>query len=68
MDAAASRGECTSGTVARGITVNAAMAAAVRAGSQTPAEQILIDTGTEGAGPGHAPHAVLRHGRHEPGR
>ncbi|MEV5756331.1 DUF5994 family protein [Streptomyces tendae] len=46
----------------------AAMAAAVRAGSQTPAEQILIDTGTEGMGPAHAPHAVLRHGRHEPGR
>ncbi len=46
----------------------AAMAAAVRAGSQTPAEQILIDTGTEGVGSAHAPHAVSRHGRHEPGR
>ncbi|MFH8446483.1 DUF5994 family protein [Streptomyces sp. NPDC018026] len=45
----------------------AAMAAAVRAGSQTPAEQILIDTGTERVGPGHAPTAALRHGRHEPG-
>ncbi|MCM8551868.1 MULTISPECIES: DUF5994 family protein [Streptomyces] len=31
----------------------AAMAAAVRAGSQTPAEQILIDTGAERAEPGH---------------
>ncbi|MFG2323855.1 DUF5994 family protein [Streptomyces sp. NPDC048568] len=45
----------------------AAMAAAVRAGSQTSAEQILIDTGTERVGPGHAPHAALRHGGHEPG-
>ncbi|CAM5485456.1 DUF5994 family protein [Streptomyces pilosus] len=31
----------------------AAMAAAVRAGSRTPAEQILIDTGTERTDPGH---------------
>ncbi|CAM5241380.1 hypothetical protein STENM36S_00347 [Streptomyces tendae] len=45
----------------------AAMAAAVRAGSQTPAEQILVDTGTEGAEPGQAPHAALRDRRHEPG-
>ncbi|MDQ0405174.1 DUF5994 family protein [Streptomyces sp. NPDC000349] len=45
----------------------AAMAAAVRAGSQTSAEQILIDTGTERGGPGHAPQAALRHGGHEPG-
>ncbi|GAA2928096.1 hypothetical protein GCM10010478_31110 [Streptomyces erythrogriseus] len=46
----------------------AAMAAAVRAGSQTSAEQILIDTGTERVGLGHAPQSALRHGRHEPGR
>ncbi|MFE0720404.1 hypothetical protein ACFW5P_08495 [Streptomyces rochei] len=46
----------------------AAMAAAVRAGSQTSAEQILIDTGTGRVGPGRAPQAALRHGSHEPGR
>ncbi|MFE9706112.1 DUF5994 family protein [Streptomyces sp. NPDC005930] len=45
----------------------AAMAAAVRAGGQTPAERILIDTGTERADPGQAPHAALRHRRHEAG-
>ncbi|MQL62602.1 hypothetical protein F6Q10_08200 [Streptomyces vinaceus] len=46
----------------------AAMAAAVRTGSQTSAEQILIDTRTERVGLGHAPQSALRHGRHEPGR